>query len=192
MITRGSPPIATVAVTLGSVAGAALGVAAVKVELPLFLDSIGTAVVAALFGVIPGMLTGLFTNLLADLFYPANPIFFSFAPVNIATGFFVGYFAWRFDLSRPGVVAALLVLVTLTNVILGTATVVSVYAGTTATSIDYLVTALVLTGRSLFSAALLARIPANLVDKAIAILVAYWLYRLVFVSGGGLRRSALR
>ncbi|MBD3669130.1 MAG: ECF transporter S component, partial [Gammaproteobacteria bacterium] len=178
----------SVAILLGSGGGAALGILAVETELPLFLDSIGTAVVAALFGAFPGMLTGLLTNYLADLFNPSNPIFLSFAPVNMVTGFLVGYVSWRFDLSRPGTVAALIALVTFANVLLGTATVVWLHSGTTATSIDYLVTALVLTGRSLFSSAFLARIPTNLVDKTIALFAAYGAYRWAFtpfrVRGG--------
>lgn len=171
-------------ILLASALGAALGVTAVVTDIPLFLDSIGTAVVAALFGVIPGVLTGFLTNLLAELVHTGEVPFLTFAPVNMSTGLIVGILAWRYDLSRPGVLGATLVTVTIFNILLGSLIVLVVHAGVSATSVDFLVTALTMTGHSHSVSTFLARIPTNLVDKSISLIAAYWAYLLVYGESG--------
>jgi energy-coupling factor transport system substrate-specific component len=183
LILSGEVSVVIPAILLASFLGAALGVFAVVTDIPLFLDSIGTAVIAALFGVVPGLLTGFLTNLFAELLHPGSVPFLTFAPVNMSTGLVVGILAWRFDLSRPGVLGATLVLVTLFNVILGSLTALIVHSGVTATSVDFLVASLTMTGYSRSASAFLARIPTNFVDKSIAVIAAYWAYLAVYGEG---------
>ena len=183
-ILSGEAVVVVPAVLLASSVGAALGIFAVVTDIPLFLDSVGTAVIAALFGVIPGVLTGFLTNLLAELFHHGSVPFLSFAPVNMSTGLIVGVLAWRFDLSRPGVLGAALVLVTLFNVVLGSLTALLVHSGITSTSVDFLVTSLTMSGHSRSVSAFLARIPTNFVDKSIALIAAYWAYLAVYGEQG--------
>ncbi len=49
--------------------------------------------------------------------------------------------------------------------------------------VDYLVTGLVAAGQSILSASFWARIPANLFDKTIAVLAAYFVFRLAAARG---------
>lgn len=175
-IRSGSPILVLLSVIVASAVGAALALTAIAMEMPLFLDSVGTAVIASLFGVFPGILTGLLTNLIGELIYPREMLFISFAPVNMVTGLIIGVMSWRYHLSRPGVLGATVVLVTFSSILLGTTIALVVHAGVIATSIDHLVASLALSGRSLPAAAFLARIPINLVDKSISLIGAYWVY----------------
>lgn len=179
-ILLGNPLVLGAGILLASGAGAAIALTAVTTEIPLFLDTVGTAVIAALFGVFPGVLTGLLTNTIAELFHPHHALFISFAPVNMTTGLIVGLLAWRHHLARPGVLGSAVVLVTCASILLGSVTALFVHAGVTATSVDHLVTSLALSGRSLSVAAFLARIPVNLVDKSISLIAAYWVYLWVY------------
>jgi len=170
------PGVVVPAILLAGVGGAGLALAAVATELPLFLDTVGTAIIAALFGVFPGILTAILTSLIAELLHSGKQLFITFAPVNMTTGLIIGLMAWRYHLARPGILGATVVLVICSSVLLGAGTALSVHAGLTATSIDHIVTSLALSGRSLSVATILARIPINLVDKSISLVVAYWVY----------------
>ena len=174
--TKSGTSIYSVSITLLII----LGVAAISglitrvvshFDIPLFLDSIGTAVVALCLGTLPGVLTGLLSNVAAELFHGLPGHHWPFAIVNMATGLTLGLMARRYDFSKGVVVAAAVLLVTLLNALLGTLVVTLVFTGVTAQAVDYLVTALVLSGQSIFSAAFLARLPINFIDKAIAVLI---------------------
>lgn len=171
-----SLPTVALAVLLGSLIGAIPAALAVAYELPLFLDTLGTMVVAVLYGGVPGFLTGVLTNLFAELLLGGSVPLHAFAPVNGAVGYLVGTLAWRFDLRRPGVLLALLLSVSLVSTILGSATVVLAYSGVSATSVDYLVAALAVTGRTLASSAVIARLPLNIIDKLLSVIASYVAY----------------
>ncbi|MFW6215973.1 MAG: ECF transporter S component [Alkalispirochaetaceae bacterium] len=162
----------TPAILLAALANGLLQLLVTTLELPLFLDTVGTAAVAITFGPVAGTVTGLLSNLASELFQGFPGHLWPFAPVNMATGLALGLIARRYDIRKAQVIAVSVVVVTLLNALLGTIVVTLVFSGITSQSVDYLVTALVLTGRSIFSAAFLARIPINFVDKSIAILVA--------------------
>jgi hypothetical protein len=100
-----------VAIALNIVLGQAVG-AALKV--PIYLDSIGTILVAALAGPLAGALTGLLSNLLWT--YAAPPPFQSataapFAIVAVVIGILAGSFArWGWLRPRPGATGSRLVI----------------------------------------------------------------------------------
>lgn len=144
--------------------------------MPLFLDSTFTAVTAALFGIIPGILTGLFTNLLQEVIHGFPLYFYPFAVVNMATGLLVGllvkhgYFRTFFG------VFLVIIYTTLVNALLGALIVTILWGGITHSEMDYITKVLIMTGQSVFSSAFVARIFVNLVDKGIAVLIAYLIY----------------
>jgi energy-coupling factor transport system substrate-specific component len=89
----------------------------------------------------------------------------------------------RHGLFRTGahVVVAVL-LVTVANALLGAAVALAVFGGASGIEVDYISMGLLLTGKPMFWAAFLARIPANLVDKALAVLAAFFAYRAAFLQ----------
>jgi hypothetical protein len=92
-----------VAIALNVVLGQAVGAA---LKIPLYLDSVGTILIAALGGPLPGLLTGLLSNLVWAFLAP--PPFGSataapFAIVAAVVGLMAGVFArWGWLRPRPG------------------------------------------------------------------------------------------
>ncbi len=97
-----------------------------------------------------------------------------FAICNMSTGLIVGLMAGK-GLFRSGTHAlAAVLLVTASNSLLGALIATFLYGGITGTAaVDYVVVGLLAAGRTVLSAAFLARIPANLVDKGIAVFAAF-------------------
>jgi energy-coupling factor transport system substrate-specific component len=93
---------------------------------------------------------------------------------NIATAIIVGLFAEKkrfLSLFNAMLCAGI---VTLANAILGAFIAYFAFGGVTRHASDYLVTGLILAGQSLFAATFWARIPANLIDKSIAVGIAFF------------------
>ena len=121
-----------------------------SLKLPLFLDMIGTMVIACLSGPWVAALTGLLTNVFLAIV--ANPVYLPYAVVSVLCGFVVGVMA------RIG-------LFCITVFVYGGAT------GVTGTSLftASLVVALKDIAASVFSSSLIT----NFIDKGIAVFVAY-------------------
>jgi energy-coupling factor transport system substrate-specific component len=150
-------------------------------SIPLFLDTIFTLAVGAVFGPVAGAITGLGTSLFHEVIYDFSGTYWPFGVVNAASGIIVGLLAaaGKFHTGLHLVFAVLLL--TLANAFLGSLVAVLAFGGATGIEIDYIVMGLLLTGKPVLWAAFLARIPANVVDKALSVLVAYWVYRIAFL-----------
>ena len=148
------------------------------VATPLFYDSIGTAIAAALFGTLPGIVVALLSHGLMEIFNSFSGDFYPFAVCNVATAAIVGMMVSirRFQRLHHAILTVLLV--TIANAVLGTIVAAYVFGGVTGHASDYLVKGFILAGQNLVQASFWARIPANLVDKTIAVLPAYALLRL--------------
>lgn len=142
---------------------------------PLFMDSILTAVAAALFGVLPGLAVAVLTNVFQEAFHGFAGRNLPFALCGAATALIVGLWARRGGFRTLGAAFLASIAVALANSLLGSAIAVFVYGGTTASNIDNLVAAFALVTDSILSAAFLARFPMNLVDKTIAVFAAWGL-----------------
>lgn len=68
-----------------------VGQIAIALKIPLYLDSIGTILVAVLVGPYAGIITGSFANIMAAAL--GNPTMMFFIPVVIVIGAFTGYVA---------------------------------------------------------------------------------------------------
>lgn len=148
------------------------------IGLPLFLDTIGTLVSTALFGLVPGLITAFVTHLLPFVFSFLVPGYF---PWVVCSGSSV-LLLWLF--MRNGLFHNLIHLVivilciTLANAITGAIVAVFFYSGITDHPVDYLVTGFLSIGHNLVSAAFWARIPLNLIDKTLAVVITFVAYRL--------------
>jgi len=170
--------LAAAAVFAAGIVNALLVVVNTHLFLPFFFDSIFTACAGALFGWLPGVLAGLWTNLAWEVMFGFPMTMLPFGICNMSTGLIVGLMAFSGHF-RTGVHALVAVLlVTASNSILGALIATYLYGGITgAAAVDYLVVGLLATGRAVLSAAFLARIPANLIDKSIAVFAAFFLLR---------------
>ena len=171
-------------IVLGAVGmNAGLNAANNALSMPFFFDSIGTAIVAAIVGLVPAILVAVGTNLLIEVIMGFPWTNMPFAICGIATAAIVWAFVRRDAFSTIGSVLLASLLVALANSVLGAIIATFVYGGVTGVGVDYLVTGLVSAGQSLVSASFWARVPANLFDKTIAVLVAYFVYRAVARRG---------
>lgn len=165
--------LALAAILLGGLGNALLDVANIAIKSPFFLDSIFTAATGAIFGPLAGVLCGLSTHLFLEAFHGWDGTWIPFVVCNMATGLIVGLMARR---RRLGLVLNLLItsfLVAMANAILGGMVDYYFFKGVTTHPSDYLVTGLLLAGQSLLGAAFWARIPINLVDKGLAVAIAF-------------------
>lgn len=144
-------------------------------SLPFFLDSIGTAVVAATAGLLPGLFVAVATNAAIEVVTGFPWIHLPFALCGVATALIVWGFVRSGRFADLGGALVATLAVALANSVLGSIIATFVYGGITSVGVDYLVTGLVAGGRSLVSATFWARVPANLVDKSIAVLAAFFL-----------------
>lgn len=154
-----------------------LGTTVSMLKIPLlFMDTIGTIFVAALFGPIMGAITGGLTNVLQGII--TNPADIPFALVNIVVGIVTGLISRKFGFSYKIAFITGLILSVVAPLI-GTPIAVWIYGGLTGGGTDFLFAWLLSTGKSIFAAAFIPRIAGNFVDKiASALLVAFLLTRL--------------
>ncbi|WP_455381409.1 hypothetical protein [Salinispira pacifica] len=172
---RASFPLLTLLFTLAALAlNLVLSVINNALNLPFFMDSIGTAVVSAAFGIVPGLIAAVGTELLFELVYGWTFRFLPFAVCGIATVLIIRAFvaAGRFETVGEALLASLAV--AMANALLGGVISAFVFGGITGAGIDYLVTGMVAAGQSVLTASFWARVPANLIDKTLAVLVAFF------------------
>lgn len=162
-------------------------------SMPFFFDSIGTALGAALFGLLPGLAVGVLTNGVQEVLAGLAMENLPWAICSAATAAIVWAYVrtGRFAHIRGAVFASLWV--ALANSILGALIATSLYGGMTGVPLDYIAMGIVTAGRSILEAAFLARVPSNLIDKSIAVFTAYLFYRHLLrleVTSGIQRRTA--
>ncbi|HMR67898.1 MAG TPA: ECF transporter S component [Anaerolineae bacterium] len=160
-----------VAIVINIVVGQMVG----TLNLPVFLDSIGTVLVAILAGPWAGALTGLLTNLIWGLI--SSPVAAAFAPVALMIGLVAGLCAqaglfntwWRVIISGVliGVAASI------------TAVPIRVYmfGGITGSGADFITAYLLATGRDLFGSVIITVLSTNVPDKVVTALVAWGLIK---------------
>src|SRR6056297_3123633 len=146
-------------------------------HLPLFLDTIGTLVSVALFGLIPGLITALVTHLTPDIFPFMAGGYMPWVFCNFGSAITLWFFIRSGRFYSLLHVLLVTVMVTMVNAVAGSAVAVFFFSGITDHPVDYMMTGFISIGRGLFSAAFWARIPVNLIDKGIAVLIAFFLYR---------------
>lgn len=152
-------------------------------DLPFFFDSIGTAAVAALAGIVPGLIAGVLSQLgmeLAIFFGDQTPFgtAFPFVLCQFATAGVVGLMVRKKLFSSPLNLAAAILGVTMGNAVIGSFVATFLFGGITLHGSDFLMAGFIIGGQSLLEAAFWSRIPLNLIDKGLAVSVAFALYSL--------------
>ncbi|MCX6068011.1 MAG: ECF transporter S component [Chloroflexi bacterium] len=164
----------TITLTLMAVAivlNIVLGQVVSLLKLPIFLDSIGTVLVALLAGPWAGALTGLLTNLIWGLI--SDPVAAAFAPVALIIGLVAGLCA-KYGLFKQWWQAILSgVIITLALSVVAIPIRVYMFGGVTGSGADFITAYLLATGRDLFSAVIITVITDNLIDKVVTALLAW-------------------
>lgn len=182
-IWRGRVAVWLCSLLLFPLANAGLNRLVLTTSLPLFLDSIFTALGAVLFGMGPSLATAILTNGMIEATngYPGTHL--PFAICGMATAVIMSRAAARDRLSASIHVAVAILKVSIANALLGAGIATLVFGGFTDINIDATVSAMRLFVESIFSAAFLARLPANIVDKGIAVGIAFLGYKLACGRG---------
>ena len=149
------------------------GLIASSLGLPIYLDSIGTVVVAAIMGPWVGAISGALYNIVSALIGGNIPGAL-FAICNIGSGLIVGFMS-RLGLFKKWwhvVIAACLV--ALWNASTGAPIAMVVYGGIDGNvGTNLMIATMQSIGRDLGRAAFIARIPTTLLDKGIACFIAW-------------------
>lgn len=162
---------ALVLIPVGIVLNIVVGQLASALKLPIFLDSIGTMLVALLVGPWAGALTGFLGNLIWGLI--TDPVAAPFALVALVIGLVTGLLAraglfkhwWHALLSGVIVTLALAPVAILVRTYL--------FGGVTGSGADFITGYLLQVGQDLFGAVVVTVIASNLVDKVITALLAW-------------------
>lgn len=145
-------------------------------KLPLFLDMIGTILIACLVGPWAAAICGLTTNVFLALV--ANPVYLPYSVVSILCGVTVGFMVrGGFFKSKWRVVVCCLVC-TLVNTISASLVTFFVYGGATGINSTSVLTAvLIASTKEILLSVVSTSMLENLVDKAIVFVIVYLLIR---------------
>ena len=170
-------PVAGLAVILAVLLNGVFSLISTKLSLPFFLDSIFTVIITAMFGLWPGLATGLLSNLFFEVIKGYPGYLYPFAIVNMLTALITFLHIKYGDFTRASNALWTIVSLSVVNAVVGAIIVSVVFDGITNEPVDSIVRAVVATGQSVFTSAFYGRILINIVDKGIAVLVAFPLYR---------------
>lgn len=139
-------------------------------RLPIYLDALGTLLIAILVGPWAAAVTGLFVNLVEGVL--VNPTFIPYTPLQVAFGLAAGYLANRgWFRTYPGIVGVGLV-VALISIVMGAPITVTVFGGVTGTGSDAVTGFFLATGSELWGAVIGQTIVVEPVDKVLTALLA--------------------
>ena len=164
-----------VLMAIGIALNMALGQLVAMLKLPVYLDSLGTMLVAVLCGPWIGGLTGLVTNLLWGLIQGPTAAFF--APVAAVIGMAAGLLAraglfrtpWGAAIAGATIAVALAVVAVPIRIYL--------FGGVTGSGADFLTAYLTRVGQDLFSSVVVTVVTSNLADKIATALLVWAIVR---------------
>ena len=145
-------------------------------KLPLFLDMIGTTVIACLSGPWVAALCGLLTNVFLALV--ANPVYLPYALSSVLCGLVIGYMVKAGLFKRIWGVVLVWLACALVNTVTASLITVFVYGGATGVNgTSVLTAALVVAVKNIVISVLSSSMLENLIDKGITVLIAYVIVR---------------
>ncbi|RCW81745.1 ECF transporter S component [Paracoccus lutimaris] len=164
-----------VLMAIGIALNMALGQLVSLLKLPVFLDSLGTMLVAVLCGPWIGGLTGLVTNLLWGLIQGPTVAFF--APVAAVIGIVAGLLARAGLFRTPIGAAASGAIIAVTLAFIAVPIRIYLFGGVTGSGADFLIAYLTKVGQDLVGSVIVTVITANLADKIVTALLVWGIIR---------------
>lgn len=141
-------------------------------KLPVYLDTMGTALTAMIGGPWIGMATGICSNLVKGLL---NPVSFAFTPVQMAVGLTIGLLSMYGMFNRVWKVLIAAALVSLATTVVAAPIQVLMFGGATGNSSDALVATFLASGQKIWTAVFSTKIINELIDKSICLVIAYFI-----------------
>ncbi|WHZ05801.1 ECF transporter S component [Neobacillus sp. YX16] len=143
-------------------------------KIPLFLNQIGTMIVAMVAGPWVGAITGGVSKLIFGIF---NPTQLAFMPVAMASGIVVGLLAKKGMTTKVWKVAITGFIVAIVAILIATPTTVIVFGGASGTGSDALTAIVLASGKEIWTAVVTQKIFVESIDKILSIFVAYMIVR---------------
>lgn len=149
---------------------------AASLKLPLYLDSIGTYIVAATCGWLPGLITGILTGVLEGVSYPPS---MAYAVNCAACGVVIGLLSKKGLMRKlPSAIGVGLV-VTVVSVLISTPITALLFGGITETGNSLIVIALQAAGFGLIPAVILSTLFTEALDKVLVAVVAFFIVKAI-------------
>jgi energy-coupling factor transport system substrate-specific component len=165
-----TPPVFSL-MTVGVAVNLGMGQVVALLKIPLYLDSLGTVVVAALCGIFPAIITGIISNLLASaLFSPAMMFFIpTMLVIAILAGIFTrgGFFLRWWKSIFAGIIVGI------SAALVSAPISAYLFGGITLAGTDFIVLYFRATGQELLRAVLYQGLASDPIDKGITFLFAY-------------------
>jgi len=147
----------------------------IYIKNPLFLDSTGTVLSAAILGPFVGALTGFTSNLILGIVH--NPVNIPFSIVSMVIGITMGFIVKRYGFDGIKSLLISIISVSVVSALTGAMVAFYVFGGVTGAKIDLNIISIMDAGYKLFTSSFLVRLPVNLFDKSISILIAFIIIR---------------
>jgi energy-coupling factor transport system substrate-specific component len=147
----------------------ALGAVVAALKLPVYLDSVGTILVAALAGPLAAVITGIASNVVLGVL--SSPVFFAFIPVAIVIGALSGWAARLGVLRRTASAVVAGAMLGVASGATSVPIVIALFGGLTASGTGLVTIALRAAGLPLASAATVASVGLDVIDKALSFAV---------------------
>lgn len=149
---------------------------ALMLRLPIYMDSIGTIMVACLLGPRYAILTGVGGSLISGMTFDIYSLYF--APVQISTGLFAGYM-YRSGLLSGKKTPLGVFIVTLPTSIISAIIAAKLFGGVTSSGSSYIVQLLKVIGMPDVASVFVTQVVTDYVDKFVAVILVAATYRVL-------------
>lgn len=147
----------------------------IYVKHPLFLDSTGSIFTGVILGPFMGAVTGFVSNLILGVIH--NPVNIPFSIVNAIIGLTAGLIAKRYGFAGIKSILISIILLSVITSLTGAIVAFFVFGGITGAKLDLNIITIMNAGYKLFTSSFIVRLPVNLIDKSISVLIAFFLMR---------------
>lgn len=160
-------------IPVGVALNLAIGTVVQIIKLPVFLDSIGTVIVAVLAGPLPAIATAVITVFVGGAI--VNPVLPWFVGTAIAIGWFTGFCANRGAFKRVWTTVLAGLIMGVISAVVSAPIIVHLFGGVTQSGSSLVVAYLMATGKTVLKSVILAGIACDPVDKMLTYVVAFFL-----------------
>ncbi|MGJ9460025.1 ECF transporter S component [Oceanobacillus sp. CF4.6] len=143
-------------------------------KVPIFLNQIGTMIVAMLAGPWVGAATGGISKLFFGVFDPTQ---LAFMPVSMASGIVVGLLAKKGMTTKIWKVTVTGFIVAIVAILIATPITIMVFGGASGTGSDAFTAVILASGREIWTAVVTQKIFVESFDKILSIFIAYFVVR---------------
>lgn len=154
----------------------AAGQLALVLQLPFYLDTIGTILAAMLCGPWVGGLAGLVTNLILGI---SDPIFFPYAIVNVAVGLVTGFCARRNGFGSWWKWVISIFVMALASVLTAVPITVLVFGGITDSGSSLITATMLAAGVNLWLAVTITDLIFTVLDRIISVVLTWLLINVI-------------